>query len=53
MRLHRSPQALHFVEILVGPKCTELTVERPQQYYFDRERCWAGMIFAGDPARWL
>lgn len=31
------PQALHFVEILVGPKCAELTVENPQQYYFDRE----------------
>ena len=33
-----SPQALHFVEILVGPKCTELSVERPEQYHFDRER---------------
>ena len=41
------PQALHFVEILVGPKCTELTVERPQQYHFDRERgCWAVLCLA-------
>ena len=42
-----SPQALHFIEILVGPKCTELTVERPQQYHFDRERgCLAVLCLA-------
>lgn len=36
--------ALHFVEILVGPKCTELTVERPQQYHFDPDQLLVSMV---------
>lgn len=28
--------SLHFLELLVGPRCQELRVARPQRYHFDR-----------------
>lgn len=37
--------AVHFIEILVGPKCAELQVENPGQYHFNPDQLLVSIVY--------
>ncbi len=38
-------QAVHFIEILVGPKCSSLAVDNPAQYGFTPDSLLTSMVY--------
>lgn len=44
---------LHFLELLVGPRCQNLAVQNPQRYHFDKHQLLLSMVLlAGQLARY-
>ena len=44
---------LHFLELLVGPRCQSLAVKNPQRYNFDKHELMMSMVqLAGQLARY-
>lgn len=35
---------LHFLELLVGPRCQQLAVDKPRQYQFDKDALLLSLV---------